>query len=346
MTDSREMEIVGGGLAGLSLGVALRRAGVPTTIHEAGTYPRHRVCGEFIAGLSPETIERLGLEKILGDARHHHRVRWFRGRRVVRDQALDRPALGLSRHRLDARLADEFIRLGGQLQAGHRIDFSNTGPGRVWSTGRQRTASPWLGLKAHALGLVLASDLEFHLGRDAYIGLAPVEDGRVNICGLFRRQDGLAVNRSSALLEYIRASGLPDLAARISGCDLDEASFSAVAGFRFGRLPRQSDNAEERLVLGDAFGMIPPYTGHGMAMAFQSAETALPHLLKYSRHGAPWGTTVEAVDHALQARFRRKLGLAARLHPFLVSSLPQRVFDWVNRTRLLPLRSLTGVLHA
>jgi menaquinone-9 beta-reductase len=45
MTLSRPIEIIGGGLAGLSLGRALARAGVPVTVYEAGNYPRHRVCG-------------------------------------------------------------------------------------------------------------------------------------------------------------------------------------------------------------------------------------------------------------------------------------------------------------
>ena len=59
MNSLKPIEIIGGGLAGLSLGLALRRAGVPVTLYEAGSYPRHRVCGEFITGLSPTTISRL-----------------------------------------------------------------------------------------------------------------------------------------------------------------------------------------------------------------------------------------------------------------------------------------------
>ena len=48
----REIEIVGGGLSGLSLGIYLRRRGVPVRILEAGAYPRHKVCGEFVCGVS------------------------------------------------------------------------------------------------------------------------------------------------------------------------------------------------------------------------------------------------------------------------------------------------------
>ena len=35
--------VVGGGLAGLTLGVALRQRDVPVTLCEAGSYPRQRV---------------------------------------------------------------------------------------------------------------------------------------------------------------------------------------------------------------------------------------------------------------------------------------------------------------
>jgi 2-polyprenyl-6-methoxyphenol hydroxylase-like FAD-dependent oxidoreductase len=53
--------IIGGGLAGLSLGIALRHRGLPVTIREAGHYPRHRVCGEFITALDEETKQALHL---------------------------------------------------------------------------------------------------------------------------------------------------------------------------------------------------------------------------------------------------------------------------------------------
>ncbi|MFM7376435.1 MAG: hypothetical protein ACKO39_14995, partial [Chthoniobacterales bacterium] len=62
---THQVVIVGGGLAGLGLGLALRRNAVPVTIHEAGRYPRHRVCGEFITSLDRHTREELGLDKHL-----------------------------------------------------------------------------------------------------------------------------------------------------------------------------------------------------------------------------------------------------------------------------------------
>src|SRR3954447_2480224 len=97
----RPIEIVGGGLAGLSLGIALRRANVPVTLFEAGEYPRHRVCGEFITGLDTETRERLQLDHVLGNAKSHRKIQWYlRDRKVHRD-VLPLPAVGLSRYALD-----------------------------------------------------------------------------------------------------------------------------------------------------------------------------------------------------------------------------------------------------
>src|SRR5215469_18650464 len=59
----KPITIVGGGLAGLSLGIGLRNRGVPATILEAGTYPRHRVCGEFISGRGQTVLSKLGVSQ-------------------------------------------------------------------------------------------------------------------------------------------------------------------------------------------------------------------------------------------------------------------------------------------
>ena len=87
MNTPHPIEIIGGGLAGLSLGLALRRAGVPVTLCEANDYPRHRVCGEFITGLSDTTITRLGLGPFMAEALLHHEVAWFLDGRLARRSA-------------------------------------------------------------------------------------------------------------------------------------------------------------------------------------------------------------------------------------------------------------------
>jgi flavin-dependent dehydrogenase len=336
------IEIVGGGLAGLSLGGALQRAGVPVTILEAGSYPRHRVCGEFMAGLAPATIGRLGLAPMLGDACVHRQVAWYRGDgpAPLRRQELPAPALGLSRFALDARLAAAFLTAGGQLLTGRRLAGMDRAPGRVFATGRWRGRTAWLGLKLHAAGLPLAADLEVHLGEQAYVGLARIETGEVNVCGLFRRRD-VRAKGAKILSGYLRAAGLNALAARVGQAVVDPDSFCAVAALDFGGRPPGVD----RILLGDAGAMIPPFTGNGMAIAFQSAEAALEPLLAYSRGRQTWEETVRAIAAALRRRFRLRLAAAGVLHPFLLEPGRQRVLGALARAKLLPLGPLYAALH-
>ncbi len=348
MTFPRPIEIIGGGLAGLSLGLALRRADVPVTIFEAGHYPRHRVCGEFITGLSAATITTLGLAPYFSDALHHREVAWFIGSdataKPTRIQRLPSPALGLSRHALDHRLAAAFTAAGGVLLSNTRFPETDTPsvPGRVFTTGRRRSRSPWLGLKIHARDVTLTRDLELHLGDHAYVGLAPVEDGSVNVCGLFRRR-ALCAKGANLLLGYLQATGLTALAARLAASELETTSFCAVAAVSFDR--RVIAPPPRRVCLGDTCAMIPPFTGNGMAMAFQSAETALPPLLAYARGTAAWSDTCAVISRALRRRFRLRLASAAAVHPFLFSPPRQRVLSALNRARLVPLAPLYAVLH-
>ena len=340
MNSPKPIEIIGGGLAGLSLGLALRREGVPVTLHEAGTYPRHRVCGEFITGLSATTIARLQLGPFLADALPHREVAWFSAGRPPSIQQLPAPAHGLSRHTLDARLAAAFTAAGGDLRVLSRVTDPATPPGRVFANGRRQGRSPWIGLKIHVLNLALERDLELHLGDQAYVGLTRVEDGRVNLCGLFRRRR-LAAPGAELIIQYLAAAGLPALATRLRSAQVDVASFSAVAALSCdARVP-----ASARVQLGDACAMIPPFTGNGMAMAFQGAETALGPLLAYARGLADWPATGRLIRTRLRNRYRLRLASARLLHPYLLQNSRQRWLSALARAQLLPFRTFYALLH-
>jgi menaquinone-9 beta-reductase len=339
---NRPVEIIGGGLAGLSLGLALNRAGVPVTIIEAGAYPRHRVCGEFITGLGQATIERLQLAPFLADARLHREVAWFLREKPLRHQTLPQPAYALSRHALDQRLATAFTAAGGVLRTHTRADLTAARDGRVFASGRRPARPEWIGLKCHAVALPLVSGLELHLGDFAYIGLCAVEADRVNISGLFRQRADLPdLGRETALVAYLRAAGLSALADRLAAASIDRDSFSAVAGLGFSQPSTRAD----RLVIGDTYAMIPPFTGHGMAMAFQSAEASLDPVLAWSRGEATWADTLRSVHQRLRRLFCIRLASAAALHPFLFRPSRQRLLATASRLRVLPMEPLYALTH-
>ena len=330
----RVVSIAGGGLAGLSLGIALRQTRTPVILHEAGVYPRHRVCGEFISGVSPAILETLGIADLVQDSKRHVSSAWyFRNRKVYSTQLPS--ALGISRLTLDERLAIRFRELDGILKESFRVK-EKSGPGIVWSAGRKPMRGCWIGLKCHVSGLDLGTDLEMHLANNGYLGLARIADEKVNVCGLFRLEPKLAGKGSQTLERYLHAGGLASIAERIFSADVDEGSFLGVAGFRLGRPATDSDAI---LTLGDAWGMIPPFTGNGMSMAFESAAIALEPLRNWQRGRETWEQALSRIQNRLSGRFTRRMFWARMMHPFLTTATGQAFFTMMSRSGLLPFKA-------
>jgi len=336
----KEVTIVGGGLSGLSLGIALRGMGVPVRVCEAGNYPRHRVCGEFINGVTKATLENLGVAGVFSDVRRHRTTRWYHEGQPLYAAELGHPALGISRHVLDSRLAELFVDRGGKLQTGCRMDRTSA-EGQVWAAGRKPDReSRWLGLKVHVRDLAMTADLEMHLGSSGYVGLAPVEEGKVNVCGLFRKQsaDGRGVG---LLWDYLKRNGLGPLAERLAAVEADEESFIGVNSFRLGLQAA----AEKECVLGDAESMIAPFTGNGMSMAFEAAEVASEALREYAAGRNDWATTRARVRGRLRARFRTRLATARMVHPLLFSRFGKTILSVSARVGVLPFGPLSRMLR-
>jgi len=332
----RTVEIIGGGLAGLSLGIGLRARGIPVRIVEAGTYPRHRVCGEFIAGLDEHTRSTLQLDELLQSARPATSVAWFEPDENPMRHRLPRPALCLSRFRLDAEMAEAFRTAGGDLRTAQRA-ATEPAEGRVMACGRRPlSSSRWIGLKQHFHDLQIVDDLEVHLGHRSYVGLTRVEGSTVNVCGLFPRP---MAGESAALGDRIRAVGLPRLAERLAKADPVDGSECAVAGLDYtarGRVPA---------AIGDHIGLIPPFTGNGMTIALQSAAAALEQFEAWSRGVIDWSEAVTRVSRGLRQRFKRRLFAARLMHPCLLHPRPRQVAHALHRCGILPFGLLYRLSH-
>jgi len=323
MPAQKPIQIVGGGLAGLALGLGLRRREIPATIYEAGNYPRHRVCGEFISGRGQQTLARLGLREMLehAGAVGANTAAFFSETKSTPPRALPAGAICLSRFTLDAALAERFRETGGELLAGRRLAES-FGEGVVRATGRRAQAgengSRWFGLKVHARNVLLAADLEMHVSPLGYVGVCKINGGEVNVCGLFRRRaNENAVPQNWR--EWLRGRPGSPLNRRLAPAEFEENSFCAVAGLSL--RPRQAASRAE-ICVGDAITMIPPVTGNGMSMAFESAELAVEPLAAWSRGEISWAEARQKIAHRCDAAFARRLVWAKWLqHLILTPSL-------------------------
>jgi flavin-dependent dehydrogenase len=321
MAAMKSVAIVGGGLAGLTLGIGLRQRGVPAALWEAGHYPRHRVCGEFICGRGQETLARLGLRELLerAGAVGADTAAFFSATQSTRPLPLPSRAICLSRFTLDATLAEKFRELGGELWTDKRRSDGDAGEGVVRATGRrlqpEEGGARWFGLKAHARNVPLTAGLEMHVSPRGYVGLCRVNDGLVNVCGLFRRHPGENVGPQNRR-ELLRGPIGSPLHQRLASAEFDEDSFCAVAGLSL--QPYQAVTRAD-CCIGDAITMIPPVTGNGMSMAFESAELATEPLVTWARGEIAWAEVQSQIARRCDAAFARRLAWAKWLQRFVLT---------------------------
>lgn len=310
----RPVQIAGGGLAGLALGIALRQRGAPVTLREAGHYPRHRVCGEFISGRGRHVLSDLGLLEPLRaeGVKEARTAAFFGGTGGGRLATLPEPALCVSRCALDALMAREFTALGGELAAGVRVRNPGNDEGWVWAAGRRKAAAgirdQWFGLKAHARGARLAAGLEMHLVRNGYVGVCELPGGEVNVCGLFRRAGG--AEKPDQPWDLLRGEAGSSLRASMETAQFVEGTFCAVAALD--PWPR-IEPPSGPLRIGDALTMIPPITGNGMSMALESAALAAGPMIRYSLGEIDWRGAAAAAHEACRRAFAGRLRWAAML---------------------------------
>jgi len=309
---AESITIIGGGLAGLTLGIGLCQRGVPVILWEAGRYPRHRVCGEFISGGGQSSLARLGLlgglqKAGVGSAGS---AAFFNGKAMVGARPLPAAALCVSRFVLDEWLACEFRRLGGELLLGTR--WSGTfGPGIVRATGRRAepVTDGWrlFGLKVHARGVALKADLEMHFVPSGYVGLCRLAGGEVNICGLFRSK-AVVPDLAQRWRDWLGGPAASVLHSRLADARFDEGSFCSVAGLC---LRPQRATQRNQCCVGDALTMVSPVTGNGMSMAFESAELAIEPLAEFSHGQLTWDGAQHLIATRCDKRFAPRLFWAA-----------------------------------
>lgn len=338
----KPITIIGGGLAGLALGIGLRKANIPVTLLEATSYPRHRVCGEFICGVQADTLNRLGILHHFVDAEQCNTTCWYYNEKIIYQHNLPLAAFGISRYLLDYRLSRNFRNLGGQLEVETRFTQNHAKEGHVWTVGRLvDSSSPWIGLSLHSQNIQLTHDLEIHFGEHCYVGLTRIEDNIVNLCGLFKKRPSIAAKKQDLPCAYLQASGLLQLADRMSAGAIDPESVIGIANLNF----QSFQPLPHRLALGDHFSMIPPFTGNGMSMAFESAEVALEPLEYYAKGAINWNEALRTTKKRLHARFKHRLARARLLHPMMYSPRGQAILAKIAQTGLLPFNKMFKMTH-
>ncbi len=326
--------IVGAGPAGTAAAITLAHAGARPLVVERARETGDALCGGFVSWRTIATLEQLGIDADALNPARITRARVFAAGRCG-EAMLPRPALAVSRHRLDIVLQARAEALGTGIERGvtvRAIDGHavHTGDGAtitadalLLASGKHdvrglarpaeaRGSDPTLGLRvrlapSRGLRAAVGDAIELHLFDRGYCGIVLQEDGSANACMAVHRSRLRAAGSPDALLHEL-ASASPALADRLSG---GWGAIDAIANVPYGW--RTGDTTPGVFRLGDQAAVIPSLAGEGIGIALASGLSSARAFLDMG----PGGST------AWQRQFARAVAAPLR-HAGLVWSLADR----------------------
>ncbi|MFC0007670.1 geranylgeranyl reductase family protein [Micromonospora siamensis] len=285
-----DLAVVGGGPAGLSAAHAAARAGVRTLVVERATHPRYKTCGGGLIGTSlAEVADRIEVPA------HDHvdRVSFTRdGRRGFTRQAGEPLVAMVRREEFDDRLRAAAIMAGAEVREGVAVRALEEDPDGVrlrLAGGEQVRARTVVGADGSS-GItsrhVGVRHRQVDLGLELEVPVPPVEQrrwrGRLlldwgpvpgSYAWVFPKRDRLTVGVIAArgqgertrayLRDFVDRLGLSGLTPEHDSGHLTRCR-EADSPLRRGRV----------LVVGDAAGLLEPWSREGISYALRSGRLA------------------------------------------------------------------------
>jgi len=355
--------IIGAGVAGSMTAMLLKENGWDVLIIEKSRFPRNKVCGEFLSPAVWPLFNRCGLDKSIlkaGGTRINQMSLHWPNHSVLKAPlpVTDKNhayAYGLSRSTLDLLLLREAEQAGCCVLQGHeargvrneddvfRVQTFEQRKGQMTlfesslvinAAGRTQRfkpdvlptdalRQPQIGFKAHFKGKPIGPTIKLFFYKAGYLGLADVEGGTTNLCGLV---DDNTLKKCGAnfdhLLEII-SQELPELEDWLSKVKRESLWFSCGAvqdglksGFR-----------EGVFYIGDAAGFVEPFLGQGMTMSIATGfvlSSVLGHVVPTRGELNILGNQYEA---GLKKLFATRLSVSTLLKYLTPNS---RAMQWLR----------------
>ena len=301
---SHDVIIAGGGLAGLVSALHLSQKGLKVLLIEKNTYPKHKVCGEYISNEVLDYLISMGFNPFDYGAKN---ITDFTlstpGSRSI-STTLPLGGFSISRYCIDSELAKKVLENGGkihhasvtdiQFQEEHFTVFTNkqetfTAELVIGSFGKRsnldvkldrpfiKKPSPFLGVKAHYRGAFPEEAVGLHNFPGGYCGVSKVENDHINICYIadfksFKKYKNIQVFQKEVLSQnkFLKNAFEEFEMVFEKPLTISQVSFSA-----------KEPVENHILMVGDAAGMIHPLAGNGMGMAISAGQMASRLILDY-----------------------------------------------------------------
>jgi flavin-dependent dehydrogenase len=349
-----DVAIVGAGLAGTTLAARLARRGVHVLVLERSPAWHWRAGGVFASPAAVEELRRVGLSDstipALAEPIPAMRLETPAGTTVRLTYGADTggpTAVGFDRSGLDPVLERLAIDAGAIVERGVTVHAVHLGTPNVLDLGDRQIAArivvgadgthsivaraagvarparlpPRIGLTWHVTDprppTNPAADARMVVGSDAYVGLARVPGGRLNIGVVLGRSwgarlagDGAAATVERVLQTVPRRDDDPIDWAAAPICD--SIAGASPLGVRVTRRAGPG-----WFLVGDAAGFLDPFTGEGIHRALVSTDLATRAIAAALTRDGDAGRAADAYDRAMIRRFGTKDAVSWLVQTFL-----------------------------
>jgi menaquinone-9 beta-reductase len=293
-----DIAIVGGGLAGLSAALLLKKQGFDVVVIEKGDYPSHKVCGEYISYEAWPFLQQLGIDPVVLQLPRLKRLRVSAPNGKVLESELSVGAYGISRYLLDHLLYQKCIENGIKVYTNTKVntitfenelhqistgDFIFESKDCIAAYGKRSnldvnmkrpfivnaSAKNYVGIKYHIKTNIENDVIELHNFKNGYCGISRVEEDRVCLCYLTDAANLKLYKGDIKKMETEILMKNPFLKKYFTESEFLYSEPLVISNVSF--LEKQA--VENHIfMLGDAAGLIAPLCGNGMSIAFNSSK--------------------------------------------------------------------------
>lgn len=296
--------IIGGGLAGLCNAIHLSKFGKNVLLIEKNSYPKHKVCGEYISNEVLPYLSSLEVNPFDFGAVKIQNFKLSTTNNKLISAKLPLGGFGISRYTLDFELSKKAIDYGvtilqdtvinvDYIDAVFSIETKEnktfTSEITIGAFGKRsfldvqmkrdfiQKKSPYLGVKIHVKGSFPKDLVALHNFKGGYCGVSKVENDAINLCYItnfssFKKHKNISEFQNSVVfqnrfLKEMFGNSTPIWDKPLSISQISFETKKPIENHIF--------------MCGDAAGMIHPLCGNGMSMAIQSAQIASKLILNY-----------------------------------------------------------------
>lgn len=303
MTD---VAIIGGGLAGLSLSIDLKKRGYNVVVIEKGNYPRHKVCGEYISMESNNYLHKICPSLFELDLPQITNFKLSSTGKNEFNTTLGLGGFGISRYLLEELLFTEAKKNGVvfclntkaqdiNFDVNEEIYSIKTTNGSIYaslvcnSSGRksnfealkkenQTVGTNYVGIKYHIKLERDPSLIEMHNFPGGYCGISNIEENKSCLCYIVNSEKFKSSNNSIPELENKFLFKNKNLKKVFSNAEFIFKEPVTISGINFLIKEPVTDRS---FFIGDSAGSIAPITGNGMSIALRSASVLAQNIDNY-----------------------------------------------------------------